>query len=70
MPRRRVCVFHRERQFALQALASGDDHSLLEHGAAAVVEYHGDLLPGLLDDWVLAEREALRRQCVELWTTS
>jgi DNA-binding SARP family transcriptional activator/tetratricopeptide (TPR) repeat protein len=61
-----VCVFHRERQFALQALASGDDHSLLEHGAAAVVEYHGDLLPGLLDDWVLAEREALRRQCVEL----
>jgi DNA-binding SARP family transcriptional activator len=39
---------------------------LLEHGAAAVEEYHGDLLPGMFDDWVLAERETLRRQCVEL----
>jgi DNA-binding SARP family transcriptional activator/tetratricopeptide (TPR) repeat protein len=61
-----VCVFHHERQLALQALAAGDHHELLEHGAAAVEEYHGDLLPGMFDDWVLAERETLRRQCVEL----
>ena len=39
---------------------------MLEHGAAAVEEYRGDLLPGMYDDWVLAEREELRRQCVEL----
>ena len=53
-----VCVFHRERQLALQALAAGDQHAMLEHGAAAVEEYRGDLLPGMYDDWVLAEREA------------
>ena len=39
---------------------------MLEHAAAAVEEYRGDLLPGMYDDWVLAEREQLRRQCVEL----
>jgi DNA-binding SARP family transcriptional activator/tetratricopeptide (TPR) repeat protein len=61
-----VCVFHRERQLALQALAAGDQHAMLHHGAAAVAAYHGDLLPGMYDDWVLAEREELRRQCVEL----
>jgi len=61
-----VCVFYRERQLALQALAAGDQHAMLEHGAAAVEEYRGDLLPGMYDDWVLAERETLRRQCVEL----
>ena len=61
-----VCVFHRERQLALQALAAGDHKAMLERGAAAVAEYHGDLLPGMYDDWVLAERDQLRRQCVEL----
>ncbi|HLM21094.1 MAG TPA: bacterial transcriptional activator domain-containing protein, partial [Propionibacteriaceae bacterium] len=61
-----VCVFHRERQLALQAVSAGDQHAMLEHGAAAVEEYRGDLLPGMYDDWVLAEREELRRQCVEL----
>ena len=60
-----VCVFHRERQLALQALAAGD-HTAARHGVAAVTEYHGDLLPGMYDDWVLVEREQLRRQCVEL----
>lgn len=61
-----VCVFHRERELALQAMAAGDHHAMLEHGAAAVAEYHGDLLPGMFDDWVLTERETLRRQCVDL----
>ena len=61
-----VCVFHRERQFALQAVADGDQHAMLEHATAAVAEYQGDLLPAMFDDWVLAEREALRQQCVEL----
>jgi DNA-binding SARP family transcriptional activator/tetratricopeptide (TPR) repeat protein len=61
-----VCTFQRERQVALRALAAGDQHAILEHGAAAVEEYRGDLLPGMYDDWVLAERDQLRRQCVEL----
>ena len=61
-----VCVFRRERQLALQALAAGDHDAMLEHAAAAVEEYRGDLLPGMYDDWVLTEREELRRQCVEL----
>jgi DNA-binding SARP family transcriptional activator/tetratricopeptide (TPR) repeat protein len=61
-----VCVFRHERQLALQALAAGDHQAMLEHGAAAVEEYQGDLLPGMYDDWVLTEREQLLRQCVEL----
>lgn len=61
-----VCVFRRERQLALQALAAGDQRAMLEHGTAAVEEYRGDLLPGMYDDWVLVERDELRRQCVEL----
>ena len=61
-----VCVFHRERQFALQAVADGNQHAMLEHAAAAVAEYQGNLLPAMFDDWVLAERETLRQQCVEL----
>ena len=50
-----VCVFRRERQLALQALAAGDHDAMLEHAAAAVEEYRGDLLPGMYDDWVVAE---------------
>jgi DNA-binding SARP family transcriptional activator len=61
-----VCVFRRRRQLALQALAAGDQPAMLEHGTAAVEEYRGDLLPGMYYDWVLVEREELRRQCVEL----
>jgi DNA-binding SARP family transcriptional activator/tetratricopeptide (TPR) repeat protein len=62
-----VCVFRRERQLGLQALAAGDQPAMLEHGAAAVEQYRGDLLPGMYDDWMLAERETLRQQCVELY---
>ena len=61
-----VCVFQRERQLALQALATGEQYAMLEHASAAIEEYRGDLLPGMYDDWVLAEREQLSRQCVEL----
>jgi DNA-binding SARP family transcriptional activator/tetratricopeptide (TPR) repeat protein len=61
-----VCVFHRERQLALQALSAGDDQLMLERAGAAVAEYHGDLLPGMFDDWVLTERETLRNECVAL----
>jgi hypothetical protein len=39
---------------------------MLEHAGAAVGEYHGDLLPGMFDDWVLTERETLRNECVAL----
>ncbi|WP_318307376.1 ATP-binding protein [Amycolatopsis solani] len=47
------------------ALAAGDDGGLA-HAHAALAAYRGELLPGLADDWVLAARAELDRQCVEL----
>ncbi len=55
-----------ERTAALRLEREGDPAGLLRHGWAAIEAYAGDLLPGLYDDWVLAEREALHRQCVDL----
>ena len=43
-----VRVFQRERQLALEALAAGNQNTMLEHGAAAVEEYRGDLLRGCI----------------------
>ena len=48
------------------ALAAGDDRGVLAHAHAALAAYRGELLPGLADDWVLAARAELDRQCVEL----
>lgn len=59
-------VFARERDLALGAVAAGDRDRMLTHAEAAVTVYRGDLMPGMYDDWVLAERERLRRQCVDL----
>lgn len=44
------------------------DDEVAFRGAAerAVHAYRGDLLPGFYDDWVLVERERLRRSCVAL----
>jgi tetratricopeptide (TPR) repeat protein len=36
------------------------------HAARAIVEYRGDLLPGVYDDWVLEVRSEVERQCVSL----
>ncbi|EOD64941.1 SARP family transcriptional regulator fused with ATPase domain, partial [Amycolatopsis vancoresmycina DSM 44592] len=48
------------------ALAAGDAAHVLAGAQAALAAYRGDLLPGLADDWVLAARAELDRQCVEL----
>jgi two-component SAPR family response regulator len=45
---------------------AGDDQGVLEHAAAAVAEYRGDLLPSTCDDWLLEARSDLERQCVGL----
>jgi DNA-binding SARP family transcriptional activator len=59
-------TFDTERTAALAAAAAGDDEGVLAHGAAAIGNYRGDLLPGVYDDWLLDARSELERQCVDL----
>jgi DNA-binding SARP family transcriptional activator len=61
-----VRVFDTERTAALAAAAAGEDDGVLAHGAAAIDQYRGDLLPGVYDDWLLDARSQLERQCVDL----
>ncbi|MGH7920507.1 MAG: ATP-binding protein [Candidatus Dormibacteraceae bacterium] len=61
-----VRAFTLERAAALAAAATGDDAGVLLHGAKAVEEYKGDLLPGAEDDWAVESRAELERQCVGL----
>ena len=58
-------VFERARARALEAPLS-DAEAVLEHGTAALTAYRGELLPGLYDDWTLAQRDRLTAECVEL----
>ncbi|MCZ2404992.1 AAA family ATPase [Paenarthrobacter sp. Z7-10] len=58
--------FEVERAQALEYDAAGNSPALLEHACAAIDAYKGDLLPGLYEEWVLEERETLRRHCIEL----
>ncbi|MGW4063914.1 ATP-binding protein [Amycolatopsis sp. NPDC004747] len=48
------------------ALAAADPGAAVAHARAALAAYRDELLPGLADDWVLAARAELERQCVEL----
>ncbi|VVJ17128.1 Transcriptional regulator [Amycolatopsis camponoti] len=48
------------------ALSASDPGDVVAHARAALAAYRGELLPGLADDWVLAARAELERQCVEL----
>ncbi|MFC5691353.1 ATP-binding protein [Amycolatopsis mediterranei] len=48
------------------ALAAGAPGEAVGHARAALAAYRGELLPGLAEDWVLAARAELERQCVEL----
>ena len=61
-----VRVFATERAAALAAAGAGDDGAAAEHGASAIAQYRGDLLPGVYDDWLTEARARLERQCVEL----
>jgi DNA-binding SARP family transcriptional activator/tetratricopeptide (TPR) repeat protein len=57
--------FQRARERTLAA-APGDAERILEHGQTALAAFRGELLPGLYDDWTVAERDRLTVQCVEL----
>ncbi|MFZ2175135.1 MAG: AAA family ATPase [Rhodococcus sp. (in: high G+C Gram-positive bacteria)] len=61
-----VRVFQRERTAALAAETEPDPTAFLQRAEAAIDTYHGDLMPGSYEDWVLEERDLLRRHCVEL----
>ncbi|MEV7095619.1 AAA family ATPase [Amycolatopsis sp. NPDC051045] len=50
----------------MAALAAADPGEAVAHAGAALATYRGELLPALADDWVLAARAELDRQCVEL----
>ncbi len=54
------------RRAALDAEAHGDSEGLARHSSAAVGEYHGPLLLGWYDDWVVDARDELHRQCIDL----
>ncbi|HEX6467895.1 MAG TPA: AAA family ATPase [Streptosporangiaceae bacterium] len=59
-------VFDVERRAALAAAAGGDNEGVLVHGALAIAEYKGDLLPGGYDGWLLDARAELERHCAHL----
>jgi DNA-binding SARP family transcriptional activator/tetratricopeptide (TPR) repeat protein len=61
-----VRVFDTERKAALAAAAASDDEGVMAHGAAAISQYRGELLPGSYDDWLIDARTALERQCADL----
>ena len=61
-----VRAFDIERLAALAAAESGDDDAVTRHGAEALAQYRGDLLPGVYDGWAAEARTRLERQCVEL----
>jgi DNA-binding SARP family transcriptional activator/tetratricopeptide (TPR) repeat protein len=61
-----VRVFGIECEAAETAAATENVAGVLEHGAAALAEYRGELMPGGYDDWMLGARSQLERQCVEL----
>jgi DNA-binding SARP family transcriptional activator/tetratricopeptide (TPR) repeat protein len=61
-----VRTFGIERQAALTAAATNDSEGVLVHATTALAQYHGELLPGMYDDWLLDARSELERQCVDL----
>jgi DNA-binding SARP family transcriptional activator/tetratricopeptide (TPR) repeat protein len=59
------------RQFAIARArvldaAPHDAESVLEHGRTALAAFRGELLPGLYDDWTVAQRDRLTAECVEV----
>ncbi|QJY47105.1 BTAD domain-containing putative transcriptional regulator [Pseudonocardia broussonetiae] len=61
-----VLVFRRERNAASAARSAGDREAVRSHADAALQAYRGDLLPAMDDEWVIDERERLRRDCLEV----
>jgi DNA-binding SARP family transcriptional activator len=61
-----VIAFRTAADQAEAARAADDAKAFCEAAEHAVRHYGGDLLPAFYDDWVLAERDSLRRSCVTL----
>ncbi len=51
---------------AMHAANDGDTAELLRFGQAAIHCYTGELVPGMYDEWALAERAILHSQCVQV----
>ena len=61
-----VQEFQTMERAARAAAAAGDVSGFRVAAEGAVAAYAGDLLPARYDDWVLLERDQLRRRCVWL----
>ncbi len=59
-----VAVFEAAAGRAAVARAAGEVEQFRSAAREALAAYGGDLLPALYDDWVLGERERLRRRCL------
>ncbi|CCH76894.1 putative adenylate cyclase [Nostocoides japonicum T1-X7] len=62
-----VTTFRAARDGALAGIARGDTAQVEACGRAALVAYQGPFLPTVHDEWVLEERERLRRDCLDLF---
>jgi len=61
-----VSDFVRAAADAREHARAGDAELARQHAARAVQRYGGDLMPGSTAEWMLKERDALHRQCVQL----
>jgi DNA-binding SARP family transcriptional activator/tetratricopeptide (TPR) repeat protein len=61
-----VAVFETAADAAAKARAAGDDATFRRAAATAVGLYRGELMPALYDDWIVPERDRLRRSCLSL----
>jgi DNA-binding SARP family transcriptional activator/tetratricopeptide (TPR) repeat protein len=61
-----VAVFEAAAEEAEAALAAADEATFRRAAAGALRAYRGEFMPGLYDDWALAERDRLHRRCVTL----
>jgi DNA-binding SARP family transcriptional activator len=61
-----VAAFETAADAAAKARAAGDDAAFRQAAATAVGLYRGELMPALYDDWIVPERDRLRRSCLSL----
>ena len=61
-----VAAFETAADTAAKARAAGDDATFRQAAATAVGLYRGELMPALYDDWIVPERDRLRRSCLSL----
>ena len=62
-----VRTFERERLAAERAKASGEPEEWLLHAEAAISEYRGEFMPGLMDQWALESAADFLQRCIDLY---